>query len=81
MKATLRFFAFAMVVALSPMVLAQPAHAESTLDKILKAKKIRIAIDIGNRRTMQLGKGHAARILGVVVIHHHVLDKGDLAAS
>ena len=39
-----------------------------------------IAIDIGNRRTMQLGKGHAARILGVVVIHHHVLNEGDLAA-
>ena len=48
MKACLRFFAFAMVVALSPMVLEQPAQAESTLDKILKAKKIRIAIDIGN---------------------------------
>src|ERR1700733_12075476 len=39
-----------------------------------------IAIDIGNRRAMQLGEGHAARILGVVVIHHHVLDEGDLAA-
>src|SRR2546423_13173313 len=42
-----RFFAFA-VLALSALSLAQPASAESTLDKIIKSKKIRIAIDIGN---------------------------------
>jgi polar amino acid transport system substrate-binding protein len=30
------------------MSVAQPAHAESTLDKILREKKIRIAIDVGN---------------------------------
>ncbi len=40
-----------------------------------------IAIDIRNRRAMQLGEGHAARILGVVVIHHHVLDEGDFPTS
>jgi polar amino acid transport system substrate-binding protein len=29
-------------------LLAQPGHAESTLEKILKEKKIRVAIDVGN---------------------------------
>jgi polar amino acid transport system substrate-binding protein len=38
----------ALLVALPAMSLAQHAHAESTLDKILKAKKIRVAIDVGN---------------------------------
>ncbi len=37
-----------MLAALSVMVAAQPAGAESTLDKILKEKKIRVAIDVGN---------------------------------
>jgi polar amino acid transport system substrate-binding protein len=45
MKRAFRIFAFAML-ALSALTL--PASAESTLDKILKAKKIRIAIDVGN---------------------------------
>jgi polar amino acid transport system substrate-binding protein len=45
MKRAFRIFAFAML-ALSALSL--PASAESTLDKILKAKKIRIAIDVGN---------------------------------
>jgi polar amino acid transport system substrate-binding protein len=40
-------FACAML-ALAALAFAQPANAESTLDKIIKAKKIRIAIDIGN---------------------------------
>lgn len=48
MRTCLRIFAFAAVVALSPTMLAQPAHAENTLERIIKAKKIRIAIDIGN---------------------------------
>src|SRR5437764_368945 len=42
-----RMFACAML-ALAGLSLAQPAHAETTLDRIIKAKKIRIAIDIGN---------------------------------
>jgi len=41
-------FTLAMLVALPAMLLAQPARAESTLDKILKAKVIRVAIDVGN---------------------------------
>jgi len=48
MKICLRLFTLAMLVAVPAMSLAQPAHAESTLDKILKAKKIRVAIDVGN---------------------------------
>ena len=47
MKTCRRIFAFAML-ALAAFVLTQPASAETTLDKILKAKKLRIAIDIGN---------------------------------
>lgn len=43
-----RMFTLAMLVALPAMLLAQPARAESTLDKILKAKVIRVAIDVGN---------------------------------
>src|ERR1700722_16556271 len=31
-----------------PTLAAVPVHAESTLDKILKEKKIRVAIDVGN---------------------------------
>ena len=42
-----RFFVFA-ALALSAVTLAQPASAESTLDKIIKSKKVRIAIDVGN---------------------------------
>jgi polar amino acid transport system substrate-binding protein len=41
-------FIVMMLAALSVMVAAQPAGAESTLDKILKEKKIRVAIDVGN---------------------------------
>jgi polar amino acid transport system substrate-binding protein len=42
-----KLFAFA-VLAISALSFAQPADAETTLDKIIKSKKIRIAIDIGN---------------------------------
>jgi polar amino acid transport system substrate-binding protein len=48
MKICLRLFALAMLVALPAMLVTQPARAESTLDKILKEKKLRVAIDVGN---------------------------------
>src|ERR1700687_2557865 len=48
MKSCLRWFAVVMLAALPVMVAAQPAAAESTLDKILKDKKLRVAIDVGN---------------------------------
>src|SRR6266849_5504510 len=48
MKIGLKLCALALLIALPALTLAQPAHAESTLDKILKAKKIRVAIDVGN---------------------------------
>ena len=48
MKIGLKLCALALLVALPALSLAPPAHAESTLDKILKAKKIRVAIDVGN---------------------------------
>ena len=48
MKRILRIFAFAMLALSALSALSLPASAETTLDKILKAKKIRIAIDVGN---------------------------------
>jgi polar amino acid transport system substrate-binding protein len=48
MKIGLKLCALTLLVALPALSLAPPAHAESTLDKILKAKKIRVAIDVGN---------------------------------
>jgi polar amino acid transport system substrate-binding protein len=48
MKFALRLAALAMLAAVPAMMLAPPACAESTLDKILKEKKIRVAIDVGN---------------------------------
>ena len=47
MKIGLRLVMLAMLVAM-PATLATLARAESTLDKILKEKKIRVAIDVGN---------------------------------
>lgn len=48
MKTCLRVLTLAFLFIFPAMTASQPAHAESTLDKILKAKKIRIAIDVGN---------------------------------
>src|SRR5258707_453617 len=48
MKICRRVFALVMLALLPAMSVAEPARAESTLDKILKEKKIRIAIDVGN---------------------------------
>ena len=48
MKIGLRLVMLAMLVAMPATLMASPARAESTLDKILKEKKIRVAIDVGN---------------------------------
>jgi len=48
MKIGLRLVTVAMLVAMPALLVAAPARAESTLDKILKEKKIRVAIDVGN---------------------------------
>src|SRR5271169_5713975 len=48
MQIGLRLVTVAMLVAMPPTLVASPARAESTLDKILKEKKIRVAIDVGN---------------------------------
>jgi polar amino acid transport system substrate-binding protein len=48
MKIGLRLVAMVMLVALPAMLAAPLAHAESTLDKILKEKKLRVAIDVAN---------------------------------
>ncbi len=56
MKLFLRLAMLALLVALPTGLVAQPAHAESTLDKILKEKKLRVAIDVGNPPFGILGK-------------------------
>ena len=48
MKIGLRLVMLAVLVAMPVTLVAPPARAESTLDKILKEKKIRVAIDVGN---------------------------------
>jgi polar amino acid transport system substrate-binding protein len=48
MNTYLKHFAVAMLAVVSVMLTAHPANAESTLEKILSAKKIRIAIDVAN---------------------------------
>jgi polar amino acid transport system substrate-binding protein len=47
-KIGLRWVTVAMLVAMPAMLVALPTRAESTLDKILREKKIRVAIDVGN---------------------------------
>src|SRR6516164_5867943 len=48
MSAHLKHLVIAMLTALSTMLAIQPANAENTLEKILSAKKIRVAIDVAN---------------------------------
>jgi polar amino acid transport system substrate-binding protein len=48
MTSNLKRFVMMLLAALPLMAIAAPAGAESTLDKILKDKKLRVAIDVGN---------------------------------
>ena len=48
MKTYFRVIALALLMAMPVLLIAEPARAESTLDKILKEKKLRVAIDVGN---------------------------------
>jgi polar amino acid transport system substrate-binding protein len=48
MKIGLRLMIVALLAAMPAMLVAAPARAESTLDKILKEKKLRVAIDVAN---------------------------------
>jgi polar amino acid transport system substrate-binding protein len=48
MKTGLRLAVLAILIGLSGALIAPPAQAESTLDRILKEKKIRVTIDVGN---------------------------------
>src|SRR5262250_675937 len=48
MRSGLKSILFAVLAAVLAMATVCPAQAESTLDKILKEKRIRIAIDVGN---------------------------------
>src|SRR5271163_4473417 len=48
MKIGLRVFLLACLLAIPTALLSAPGHAESTLEKILKEKKIRVAIDVAN---------------------------------
>src|SRR4029077_13859993 len=57
MRISLRWVAIALLVTMPAMLLgAAPARAESTLDKILKEKKLRVTIDIANPPFGILGK-------------------------
>src|SRR5438445_4817263 len=48
MRSCLRWFVLVMLAIPPVTAVMQPAKAEGTLDKILKEKKIRVAIDVGN---------------------------------
>ena len=48
MRSCLRWFVLVMLAVPPAIAAMQPANAESTLDKILKEKKIHVAIDVGN---------------------------------
>jgi len=48
MKFGLRVTVLAMLAAVSALIMVPSAMADSTLDKILKEKRIRVAIDVGN---------------------------------
>ncbi len=56
MKIGLRLTIVALLVAMPPMLIAASARAESTLDKILKEKKLRVTIDVANPPFGVLGK-------------------------
>jgi polar amino acid transport system substrate-binding protein len=48
MRICVRLLIAVLLVAVPVMTIAAPARAESTLDKILKEKKLRVAIDVAN---------------------------------
>src|SRR6202040_274421 len=48
MNTRMRRFGMALLALVSVLLTAQAASAENTLEKILSAKKIRIAIDVAN---------------------------------
>src|SRR5277367_1104397 len=48
MRTYLRVVALALLLGVSATIAAMPARAESTLEKILSAKKLRVAIDVAN---------------------------------
>src|SRR5277367_3775429 len=56
MRTYLRVVALALLLGVSATIAAMPARAESTLDKILKEKKLKVAIDVGNPPFGVLGK-------------------------
>src|SRR6201987_3137860 len=56
MKTYLRLLALLALIAWPAMLASQPAQAETTLDKVLKEKRLRVAIDVGNPPFGVLGK-------------------------
>ena len=56
MKLCRRLLVLALLAIAAAGAIAHPAAAQSTLDKILKDKKIRVAIDVGNPPFGILGK-------------------------
>ena len=56
MKTYLKLLVLLAVLAGPMLATSQPAQAETTLDKILKDKKLRVAIDVGNPPFGVLGK-------------------------
>src|ERR1700747_1940633 len=48
MRTHLKYFGMALLTVVSVMLTAETAKAENTLEKILSAKKIRVAIDVAN---------------------------------
>src|SRR5215472_2435737 len=56
MRMWVRALALVMLISVPAILTTEPARAESTLDKILKEKKIRVAIDVGNPPFGILGK-------------------------
>src|ERR1700722_19280130 len=48
MRICVRLLIAVLLVSVPAMIMAAPARAESTLDKILKEKKLRVAIDVAN---------------------------------
>lgn len=76
MKTCLRLLALTALVIFAALSASQPARAESTLDKILKTKKIRVAIDVGNPPFGILDKDNQADGSDVAVARQMAKDMG-----